>query len=138
MTQRRIAILFVLLSFFGLGAWQRQALWLLATTKLVYLRSEKTVERRRVKRSDDAKCVDSESWWCETGMMSSRLHGVGFTTWAPDGKVAVQWYPGHTSIKPPWRWGVSDQADPTAPWVIAGMSVDEWWDSQPNEIKRKQ
>ena len=43
---------------------------------------------------------------------------------------------GEIRTTPPWLWGETDQTEPTAPWLLAGMTVDEWWDSLPDDRKK--
>ena len=62
------------------------------------------------------------------------------TSWRGSGEILSQTTgvaPNLTSRRaPPWSWGETDQTEPTAPWVLEGKTVDEWWDSLPEDKKR--
>ena len=86
---------------------------------------------------------DSISWYESTGYLSGIVRNFGrpgshTTSWHPTGELDWQ-VPsgGNFERSPPWRWGDEDQTEPTAPWVRAGRSVDEWWESLPDHKKRR-
>lgn len=72
----------------------------------------------------------SLSWHRSTGFLARR----GGTLFDVDGKITEQFDPNGTKrVSSPWLYGESDQAEPTAPWVRRGMTVDEWWSSLPED-----
>ena len=78
-------------------------------------------------------------WYLETGFIGEEV-----TSWHPelrqtwytrDGRVADQFSVSADGTaeerhQPPWWWGVTDQAEPTAPWVITWGSFEPWALSQ--------
>ena len=83
-----------------------------------------------------------EEWYTSTGLLSKRYEPWSdrVTHWDPDGKIYVQcfgvsFFDRHDS--PPWLWGMTDQTEPTAPWIIEGISFEEWWASIPDGLKRE-
>ena len=78
------------------------------------------------------------AWYVRTGMIAveAELDGGHYriTQWHPDGRVREQGegpYGNTPTIarSPPWHWGVADQTAPSAPWLEAGLTPKEWWDS---------
>ena len=39
---------------------------------------------------------------------------------------------GTTFIRePPWLWGATDQTEASAPWILEGLEVDDWYRQLP-------
>ena len=145
MTRRRIALLALTLSFAVIGVWRGPAVWQIATTKLLYQFhlghvSEHRVHRWRQNDVDDMKNHRSRIW-NKAGYLIDDAHFFveRFTKFDHGGAVIAQAYYDGTGLAeiddPPWLWGVKDQAEPTAPWVLAGKSQEEWWRSLPSSKK---
>ena len=83
-----------------------------------------------VHRFDGSQRGHHVGWYAATGHKYSdgdltRHEG---TIWRPDGTVLMQYSSEWGVLEhPPWHWGVSDECEPGAPWVRAGMDVDDWW-----------
>ena len=82
-------------------------------------------------------------WYEETGFLATevlpRYPGRVATFYAPDGTITVQTRQtraGETpelKREPPWWQGKSDQSEPSAPWILAGQTLDEWWNLSAEE-----
>lgn len=77
--------------------------------------------------------IDTRSWFVDTGFLY-QVHGAepGMVSWLPDGNVWLQVSQTGPRLfvvvtSPPWRDGVTDQTTPSAPWLEAGVTADEWW-----------
>ena len=74
-------------------------------------------------------------WYTSSGyvyMQGSvdRENGSTLTVWNPDGSPAFQTMPGAIGPierkGPPWFWPPPQQVGPSAPWIKAGLSYDQW------------
>ena len=83
-----------------------------------------------------------DEWYTQTGLLSERCELLSgrATCWNPDGTIEVQFNVKSRDRResPPWLWGMTDQTEPTAPWIIEGLSFEEWWASIPEGMKREQ
>ena len=144
---RRLALLGLVFAFAGIGVWRGPALWRMATTKVVYeLESGGLVVESRVHRwrTNDYgfPYVVSSSIWVSSGWLLTRRDNLNrrVTTWS-EGSIYSQREgvllgpPSVLRFEPPWRWGETDQTEPTAPWVLAGETQTAWWDSIPSDSK---
>ena len=148
---RRLAVLALLVALAGVGVWQGRDLWFWATTKPVYSRYTDEIDGKRVpsvwlarvhrcRKSDGRRpsLVSKVVWYEETGLKWIEKLGSSerdCTYWGIDGAVYAQRLAGDIRREPPWFWGVPHQAEPSAPWVAAGLSVDEWWARIPDDMK---
>ena len=73
----------------------------------------------------------SHTWYKSNGFIASR-HG---TLWDDAGKIVEQSKKGVRRTSGPWLDGETDQTEPTAPWIVAGKTFEEWWDSLPSAKK---
>ena len=53
-----------------------------------------------------------------------------FTNFDREGRVFYQVRDGATRTEAPWWFGMADQTEPSAPWIEAGLSYNEWYESR--------
>ena len=142
----------LIFALIGAGFWRGADVWIWATTKVVYIKNSfrnevDSVTLLRIHRwiehgEDDPLIVLECCWRLETGMPSHRTYTYSDlswrrTEWRTNGTVYQQRLrSGEVRGKPPWLWGDSDQSEPTAPWILEGMTFDAWWDSLPDFQKK--
>ena len=77
-----------------------------------------------------------QMWYEASGFLAHEQqpdHRGGIqTTYLPDGTVSNQARPlevgrWETKTAPPWWEDMKDQSEPSAPWIEAGMTPDEFW-----------
>ncbi len=73
-----------------------------------------------------------ELWYAESGLPERRgaiSSGIYYCTWwNPDGSMGAQIDGNIFREEPPWLWGVTDQTEPSAPWIKDGITAEEWWE----------
>ena len=145
MKPRKLALFVLALAFAVIGVWRGPALWTWATTEVVYqINLGRVGEHRfhRWRKDEFGRRVQFHSRvWNESGVLinDSKFIIMQFTRFEGDGTVMNQsYFDGTGSVEltePPWLWGVKDQTESTAPWVLVGKSQEEWWRSLPEEKK---
>ena len=135
----------VFLTLALVGVWRGTDVWTWAMTDVYWKKKDgppgrSFVFERGYWRWDSgfgAEVVWWRSWSQETGMCVAEGVRGKRTRWLPTGRIEEQSeYGGDFQLDhPPWRWGKTDLEGPDAPWVIGGMTVDEWWDSLPESRK---
>ena len=157
MQRRRIAVVVLILALIGLCVGMRHAIVRWAVAKTVFVRSPEIGTGNAVLASGtvlrsvffrwrgEEYCTGlQECWYTSTGYLRDTWDPLTdrVTSWDIDGKVVRQ-IRGMDKLappreSPPWLWGVTDQTTPNAPWFLAGMTFEEWWDSLPEAEKREQ
>ena len=146
MIRRRLSLLVLLLAFVGVGAWRGPALFWWATTEVYWTREDGApgvVFEHAYWRWYSGSRFDGlwwVSWEQETGMRRAEEVRGKRTWWFPTGEIEEQTRyddPEFFLDQPPWRWGKTDLVSPDAPWVLADMTLDDWWDSLPDEVKEE-
>ncbi len=149
MIRRRLAVLAMVLALVGIGVWKGPTIWTLLTTHVVYARDGEQIIQLRLFRgqSDVNQLMPGEwhshtAWSATTGTVLNRYSAQGETEWDLEGRIIGQYWADELTLggsreSPPWRWGEADQTVPTAPWVLAGTTVDDWWERLPGGMKGK-
>lgn len=149
MTLRRIAIIVPLLALVGVGVWQGTAVYWFVLTRQSPGHGSSTggVDgvvkfggySRFSRWSKDTKLLgESVKWYADSGHLYSRsFHRSDgsrrTTTWNADGTIRFQMesdmnpFDSTHRREPPWLWGEEDQTSPTAPWVLQGTSMRDWY-----------
>ena len=118
-------------------------LWLWTTTDVTYERWGDRVTRIRSKRTSSRNPTEpmgvlAHSWLTKNGMLVRTDHRSRYTIWSESGALLRQVDVGpdpRVRTSPPWWWGETDQTHGTSPWIVAGLSLDEWWESLPGSRK---
>ena len=141
-TRRRVLLILLGTALLSASVWQGPAIWRLATTKVLYeLGTDSVVYEWRVHRwREDELGIErvlTVRAWQKTGELSvsSDMEAGRHTYWNSDGSIMAQTYleAGRLIdiVEPPWRWGVSEDHDLSAPWDWAGLTLEEWWEALP-------
>ena len=75
----------------------------------------------------------SQRWYTESGFLALEEKeipeaGVVSTIFDLEGRVQLQSAFLESRTSPPWFGDARDQSKPTAPWLAAGLTAEEWWD----------
>lgn len=145
MSFRRISIVAFLLALFAFGVWRGEALYWWATTRVVYENGgaeEVDIMELRCRRwGQPARLYGPQrSWYRAEGTLSSEWFMARGTIrrasyWRQDGTLFCQLDESTERVGPPWLWGEKDETVRTAPWLLAGMTISEWWANLPEDSK---
>ena len=79
-------------------------------------------------RWGDQREYTFQTWYVDSGFREtwSWRGRQRETSWRVDGTLSMQSHGVYDRMSPPWKWGQSDETEPSAPWVRAGETVEEW------------
>ena len=136
MRRNRPLFLVVLLTLLAVIVWLQPAWWGYLIERSVYEGRQATfgevvTEHRYPFWGEPTEARIRVTWTGSTGMRESLSDPKGFTVWDEGGVLIAQdegVLGGPEMFQgPPWRRGMTDMNGPDAPWVRAGLALDEWW-----------
>ena len=136
----------------GAGIWSYPAIHVRLMSRPVYLRMDESegvfISESRAPRGRHPGIYPGplRCWYPKTGYlqisgMRSWEGATRLTEWTEDGRLKGQYFETEDHRfeihEPPWLWGAEPQTAPSAPWLIEGKSLEQWWDSLPRNQKAR-